>query len=1109
LRKSFLWLYYILSWLILLLLLLTVVLFSFLDSPSMALGLLKTPLQEQGIEYGEMKGSLLSGFVLKDVNYNNQVKAKMLKVKIDLRKLEERILYIDNVKIENLEVEEKFLASLLDVNSSSSSESNSTLPFDLIVVNNLDFSLLNMQYEEYKINRVNLKINHLKSDMKKSHKGDFFLNMDSNIANIDISGKIKNDDYVVHGNVEGEQLFLNGFLKENNVTLSSNPKFKLLINGDIKNLNYELIIKELIVEQNKYSANSEKFVAKGEYDFKNESLKTDIISSIKSNVADFKLKAKSSVKLNDINSSLAFDVNLHLEPKELLFSKELKEQNLSFESMPYVNFQSSGSLKKSRFNLSIKELKVKQNEIALDIKNLDVKGDVKALQGDLNIELLSHFDSTVANGFVEGKTALNFKDVNNSLTFNVQTKIEVEPKYVNNLLVDSNVTILEKTPIELNAKGDFSQLKVKVFAKSKVKTQGIVSTVKLESSELEVKVNEHKIKGKLYVESNSKKVAFDLKSNFDGDYLNIEKLDTSIDLNLRHFNAFDVNLNSLTPLALKIKNSQDGAILNLNSKKIKLNAKSKDFDNFIFDIKTDNIYPYKIVKLPKELEKKFIKLNLEGSSLLSKEYFTLMGKVESNKGFKLDLEGRNKENGLAVKLTTKTLKLEAKGDLTKKDIHLVLNIDSLKKLQKEFTALYSFEPLLIDGSVKLNTALKEEKVSFELSSPKLKFDGFNMEKIALNGDYLNELLTLDKLSFNTAGFKPKSLNQHYYLNQKALINLGEKRDVLLDMHPKILLKAKGNSENLKASIQVETLPLGHNEYGNMVLSCDIDYVQNLNKKTIQGGIFLDNLKLFYESKFLDPSADNDVIILTKKDKSKKKNVDDFLENTAVDVNLYASDAEYKTRDIELEFTVNVKAKKEFGKSLRMLGKVQEIEGRVEQAPKLFTVVDSNLVFRGVKDPNPLLDITVEHKLPDVLITIKIHGNAKRPKLSFSSEPPLPKKDILSYLVLGVSTANLSEGKGSLGREAQLFILNQAARDLAYEVELDRVFIKDDGTGEGFAIQVGKKINEKSIVVIENSKEGNSLILEYDINKNIKLEIGHHQKTVPSQSIDLFFRKRFK
>ncbi len=30
-----------------------------------------------------------------------------------------------------------------------------------------------------------------------------------------------------------------------------------------------------------------------------------------------------------------------------------------------------------------------------------------------------------------------------------------------------------------------------------------------------------------------------------------------------------------------------------------------------------------------------------------------------------------------------------------------------------------------------------------------------------------------------------------------------------------------------------------------------------------------------------------------------------------------------------------------------------------------------------------------------------------------------------------------------------------------------------------------------------------------ITKNIKVDIGHHQKIVPSQSIDIYFRKRFR
>jgi len=270
------------------------------------------------------------------------------------------------------------------------------------------------------------------------------------------------------------------------------------------------------------------------------------------------------------------------------------------------------------------------------------------------------------------------------------------------------------------------------------------------------------------------------------------------------------------------------------------------------------------------------------------------------------------------------------------------------------------------------------------------------------------------------------------------------------------------------------------------------------------------LKLFYEAKFLEADYDPDVIIITKKDKqNKKKEENAFLQYTAIDLNIKAPKATYKTADVDLNFDVNLKAKKTFGKELALLGKIEEIEGHVDQVPKRFIVKESNIVFKGGKKINPLLDIHVEYELPQVLIGINIGGSANRPKLDFTSDPTMPKKDILSYLLFGISTANLVKGEGSFSREAELFIINQAARDFAHEFDLDRIFIKDDGTREGYAIEVGKNISKSNMIILESSKIGNSFIFEREFNKNIKLRIGQHQKEKPSQSIDLFFRKKFK
>ena len=93
--------------------------------------LIEKPLETQGIFHGEIEGSLLSGFILHDVDYQGQVKAKSVAVKVDLKQLKKRVLYIDNLVLNELQIEEDFLTSLIDENSTNEDnhEQNSTLPF--------------------------------------------------------------------------------------------------------------------------------------------------------------------------------------------------------------------------------------------------------------------------------------------------------------------------------------------------------------------------------------------------------------------------------------------------------------------------------------------------------------------------------------------------------------------------------------------------------------------------------------------------------------------------------------------------------------------------------------------------------------------------------------------------------------------------------------------------------------------------------------------------------------------------------------------------------------------------------------------------------------------
>jgi len=1175
-----------------------------------------------GIEYGSMRGGLLSGFVLEDVNYQGQVQAKEVALKVDLEALKNRVLVVDRLVLKDAHIEKNFLSSLLENNSSEEpkSESNTTLPFDRIVVHEADISLENITYDAYHLNSAMLQIENFDSDMKSKHKGEVTFRLDSNVSQVALKGNFENENYDVTANIEGEKAFIAPFVKEQNITLLSNPKVYVEAKGNLQELDYKLELYRLDAKQNAYKLHSKTFKTFGHYHIVKKELSTTVKGELASNVGDLNLDADASLNLEDLNNTLVFDVKSDFKPKESHLLLGLVEKNISIEQFPrielfakgdmkevvfksyikglkatqndlkinlkafdangkvsplkgdtkvkvssafdssvadgVINLDSSlnfndinntlvfdldsdlkvhggylnplladsnvtlngdsslllsakGDMNEVNFSTELKEVQGKQNDIAFHLKALNIKGKTKPLQGDTDVVLFSNFDSSVADGQVDLKTKLNFKDVNNSLQVDTVAKLNVHADYVNPLLKEQSMDLQGDTPMELRAKGGMNNLLVNFDAKAKLLKDKKLSNVTVHSSPIRLNLLTSQVEGLVKIESDGEEMGINMETSFSGDYTKPKAMKIKNKIDVGHFNAFGLDLNSLQPLDIDLQNGAEGMVLTLDSPKLKLVAKSSDNDHYKFTLHTQELQLSKIIELPPELKDKFIKADIEGEVTLSTQYFKVKGTVGANENFMATIDAKNNESGLLAKLFTKHLKLTATGDLKSKNIKANIAIDSLEKVQEEFNLLYPFEVVKVDGALKLDVALKGEKVEATLGSKKLAFDGFNIENLKLNAEHEHELLTINTFNFNTTGFDDKSLNQKFYLNQKGLVHLGEKRDVLLDMHPNILVKATGTSENLEGNFKIKKLPLGHPDYGDMVLNCDINYKQYGLKKEIRGEVRLDKMKLFYESKFLEADYDSDVVVVTKRDKHKKKTRDSFLEDTLVDLAIYAPDAKYVTRDIDLMFTVDVNAKKAFGEALGMLGEVKEINGRVEQAPKLFTVVDSNIVFGGGKEINPLLDIQVDYELPDVLISILIHGNAKRPKINFSSEPPMPKKDILSYLLLGVSTASLAEGEGSLAREAQLFIMNQAARDFAYEVELDRVFIKDDGTGEGYAIQVGKKVNDKTMAIIETSKEGNSFILEYEVNKHIKVEVGQHQKVVPSQSIDIFFRKKFK
>ena len=154
-------------WLILLLITIILLLLFFIEYPVVLLEIAKTPLKELGISYGKIKGGLLSGIEINNLNYQNSLTAKKIGLKVDFEQLQNRVLHIEELELDELNIDKKYLSGLIDTKDDTKEESNSSLPFDEIIVDSANISLSHIEYQEYLIKSLKLKVKNIKSDLKQ------------------------------------------------------------------------------------------------------------------------------------------------------------------------------------------------------------------------------------------------------------------------------------------------------------------------------------------------------------------------------------------------------------------------------------------------------------------------------------------------------------------------------------------------------------------------------------------------------------------------------------------------------------------------------------------------------------------------------------------------------------------------------------------------------------------------------------------------------------------------------------------------------------------------------------------------------------------------------
>jgi len=266
---------------------------------------------------------------------------------------------------------------------------------------------------------------------------------------------------------------------------------------------------------------------------------------------------------------------------------------------------------------------------------------------------------------------------------------------------------------------------------------------------------------------------------------------------------------------------------------------------------------------------------------------------------------------------------------------------------------------------------------------------------------------------------------------------------------------------------------------------------NGKKNSIDGKITLLGGDIKYKIEKKRYIKDSDVVILQKK---KKKKSDNFRKNFKIYLLLNTKrNLIFKNKNMRIKLSPKLSIMKEFNQDIKLLGSIDIHRGSYYKFEnKKFRFQKSSIHFTG-KANNPLLNIRLTLNRFGKRIKIYVAGKASDPSLNFSSDPPMSREQILSYILFDDENAvNGSNMVSALGGALAKSLLRNIG------IKIDSMVIKSGG------FEVGKKISRKVTILYDQSDEPRAILrIEHSHKFETDISVGED-----SQSVDITFKTEF-
>jgi len=186
------------------------------------------------------------------------------------------------------------------------------------------------------------------------------------------------------------------------------------------------------------------------------------------------------------------------------------------------------------------------------------------------------------------------------------------------------------------------------------------------------------------------------------------------------------------------------------------------------------------------------------------------------------------------------------------------------------------------------------------------------------------------------------------------------------------------------------------------------------------------------------------------------------------------------------------------------GAIRIVKGQLDFFGKNFNLARGEVTFHGSTPPMPMLDIEAKTEAGDITASILVSGSAARPAIDFTSDPAVPRDEILARVLFGQSVSSLTppqalqlaQAVATLSGAGGSLDFLGATRKLA---GLDYLGVKSTGQNIGQStVAAGKYVADGVYVEASQGLAGTSgaVSVEVDVTRNITIEskIGLDAKT---------------